>query len=225
IQGPRPAVDRGVVSRGGGGATDPALAVRCAARRPSLRVGPRRGSRQRGALASHAVPHCRANGRGLCSAWGVQLRRADFHRNGAGAGCKASTAVAWDVLRELRPELDVSKQAFLAESPAIRLDAFENYVRGVLAGTRAEKVRYLKQALRLHPAYAQAMIQLGSAYYEAKDYEQAANWFSKIPSSDKLARQANFHLGLCAYYLGQYERAEAAFRLVASQLPLTQVYN
>ncbi len=135
------------------------------------------------------------------------------------------TALAWDVLRELRPELDVSKQAFLAESPAIRLDAFENYVRGVLAGTRAEKVRYLKQALRLHPAYAQAMIQLGSAYYEAKDYEQAANWFSKIPSSDKLARQANFYLGLCAYYLGQYERAEAAFRLVASQLPLTQVYN
>ena len=42
--------------------------------------------------------------------------------------------LAWDLLRQLRQEELVSKNNFLAGLPDIRLDAFENYVRGITAG-------------------------------------------------------------------------------------------
>jgi tetratricopeptide (TPR) repeat protein len=113
----------------------------------------------------------------------------------------------------------------MAEVPLVRLDAFENYVRGVLARGRQEKVRYLKEALRLNPAYTQAMMELGKSYYNAEDYEQAANWFARIPKSNKLARQANFYLGIAAYQLGDNDRAESAFSFVASHYPLPEIYN
>lgn len=133
--------------------------------------------------------------------------------------------LAWDLLHQLRPDFDTSRQAFMAEVPLVRLDAFENYVRGVLARGRQEKVRYLKEALRLNPAYTQAMMELGKSYYNAEDYEQAANWFARIPKSNKLARQANFYLGIAAYQLGDNDRAESGFSFVASQYPLPEIYN
>ena len=67
--------------------------------------------------------------------------------------------------------------------PGIRLDAFENYIRGIVAGTRAEKITRLREAIRLNPNYTRAMLQLGKAYLENRDYEQAVNWFSRIPKS------------------------------------------
>jgi Tfp pilus assembly protein PilF len=40
-----------------------------------------------------------------------------------------------------------------------------------------------------------------------------------------MAGEASFYLGLAAYYVGDFERAESAFRFLASHLPLTEVYN
>ncbi|MGE0405724.1 MAG: tetratricopeptide repeat protein [Candidatus Korobacteraceae bacterium] len=135
------------------------------------------------------------------------------------------TALAWNLLRQLRPDFDVTKEAFLAEAPAIRLDAFENYIRGILAGTREQKIAFLSEAVRRNPTYYRAMRELGKTHFEADQYRQAADWLSRIPPSDAGAREANFFLGLAAYHIGQNERAGQAFRFVASQLPLPEIYN
>ena len=50
-------------------------------------------------------------------------------------------------------------------------------------------------------------------------------WLSKVPQSDKHAMEANFFLGLAAYYSGSLDRAAEAFRAVADRMPLTEVYN
>ncbi len=134
-------------------------------------------------------------------------------------------ALAWDLLRTLAPNSLPSKQEFLAESEPIRLDTFESYIRGVLATTKEEKVQRFREAVRLNPKYTQAMLQLGKTYYGNREYESAVSWFARISQTDSLASEANFYLGLAAFYSGDYERAETAFKFLESRLPLTEVNN
>jgi tetratricopeptide (TPR) repeat protein len=94
-----------------------------------------------------------------------------------------------------------------------------------MAPERSEKVRRFKEALRLNPNYSLAALQLGRAYYAERDYEQAAQWFAKVPRTDPLGREASFYQGLSQYYTGEYAKAEEAFQFLASRLPLTEVYN
>lgn len=138
---------------------------------------------------------------------------------------EVQTALAWDLLRLIDPADLEARQQFLASAPAVRLDAFENYIRGVVATNRTERVQHLKEAVRLNPDYTEAILRLGRTYYDARDYDDAAAWLARVPRGDAQAREASFYLGLAAYYLGDFARAEDAFSFLASRLPLTEVYN
>jgi len=135
------------------------------------------------------------------------------------------TALAWDVSLHIYPDLYESRQSFIQRAPAIRLDAFESFIRGVLATAQPEKIRYLKAAVAIDPTYAQALLLLGKTYYAAHDYEQAAIWFAKLPQDDSAYSESSFFLGLCEYHLGRFDRASAAFKSTAEHVPLTEVLN
>ncbi len=135
------------------------------------------------------------------------------------------TVLSWDVLKSIVPETPGTGEQFVQASKPIRLDAFENYIRGVVATDRQARVRYLREALRLDPQYNQAMLALAKTYFNNREYESAAAWFSKIPKTDPAYGEANFLLGLSSYYNGDFDKADAAFRVVEARLPLTEVYN
>jgi tetratricopeptide (TPR) repeat protein len=134
-------------------------------------------------------------------------------------------ALAWDLLRSLDASPLPAKEAFINGSPAVRLDALENYIRGIVATDPAERVRFLKQAIKVFPQYAQAQFLLGRTYYEQRDYAAAIQALSKVPPGSDVANEATFYLGLAAHYTGNYERAEQAFAFTASRVPLIEVYN
>jgi Flp pilus assembly protein TadD/TolB-like protein len=135
------------------------------------------------------------------------------------------TALAWDILHALRPDISITKQAYVAAAPPIRLDAFENYIRGITAPTAEGQIQHFREAVRLSPVYPEALLQLGKAYYRGRQYEQAVSTLARVPEDNPLAREANFYLGLAAYYQGDFPRAESAFYFVAARLPLAEVYN
>jgi Flp pilus assembly protein TadD/TolB-like protein len=135
------------------------------------------------------------------------------------------TALAWDILHALRPDISVTKQAYVAAAPPIRLDAFENYIRGITAPTAEGQIQHFREAVRLSPDYPEALLQLGKAYYRGRQYDQAVSTLARLPEDNPLAREANFYLGLAAYYQGDFPRAESAFHFVAVRLPLAEVYN
>jgi len=135
------------------------------------------------------------------------------------------TALAWDLLHELRPDWGTTRSAYVGSAPAVRLDAFENYVRGIIAPTEEEQVRRFREAVRLNPQYQEALLQLGKTYYRERQYGQAVASLGRVSREAPEAREANFYLGLAAYYQGDYEGAESAFEFVAARLPLAEVYN
>jgi tetratricopeptide (TPR) repeat protein len=135
------------------------------------------------------------------------------------------TALAWDLLRFLQPNFSLEKQAFTSSAPPIRLDALEHYVRGITATTAAEKIQQFREAVRFNPNYNEALLHLGRAYFDDRQYDQAVATFAQVSATDPLAREANFYLGLAAYYLGDFSRSQSAFNFVATRLPLPEVYN
>ncbi len=135
------------------------------------------------------------------------------------------TALSWDLLQDMRPGLSASKAVYLAGAPPIRLDAFESYIRGVLAGTRAERVVHFREATRLNPAYDEAWMQLGKTYFEQRQFDPAIEALGHVTEASPAAREANFYVGLAAYSLGDFSRAQSAFSFVSARLPLTEIEN
>lgn len=135
------------------------------------------------------------------------------------------TDLAWQLLQQIPPGTTVPREEFVKSFKTIRLDAFENYIRGTLTTNRQQKIRYFRDAIRLNPAYTLAMLQLGKVYYDVHEYESAVFWLSKVPKDDIVAGEANFLLGMSEFYRGNYEKAYTAFAFVAARLPLTEVHN
>jgi tetratricopeptide (TPR) repeat protein len=135
------------------------------------------------------------------------------------------TNLAWEILHTLFPADSISREAYLGQAPLVRLDAFENYIKGVIAPTTDERIQHQREALRLSPSYTQATLRLGEAYYEQRQYDQAVAWLSKIPQEDSSALEAQFYLGLAAYDRSDLSRAESAFSFVSERLPLGEMYN
>ena len=138
---------------------------------------------------------------------------------------QVQSALAWDLLHKLRSSISIDKQAFTTSAPALRLDALENYVRGIIAGTVTEKIQRLREAVRLNPSYNEAWVRLGKAYYNEHQYDEAIATLSHVSPNDPAAREADFFLGLSAYEVADFSRAQEAFNRVAVQLPLPEVYN
>jgi tetratricopeptide (TPR) repeat protein len=143
------------------------------------------------------------------------------------------SALAWDLLRLIRTDFSVPKDKYIATIAPARLNALENYVRGTLATSTEEKVKYYREATRINPAYAQAWLELGKTYYAQRAYELAIAALSQVQQSSltaglmsgAVAREANFYLGLAAYAHGDLAKSESAFQFVAARLPLAEVYN
>jgi len=134
-------------------------------------------------------------------------------------------SLAWDAARKLDPSYSVAKQTFLAADTPLRPDAFENYVRGMIAEAPSDRIVHLREAIRLSPGFAPARLELGRAYFANQDYEDAATVFGQMPRDDPNALEADFYRGLAFLYTANYLKAEDAFAFVATQLPLPEVVN
>jgi tetratricopeptide (TPR) repeat protein/TolB-like protein len=138
---------------------------------------------------------------------------------------EVQTGLAWQVMNSIAPGTAGTREDFVRRSEPIRLDAFENYIRGVVASDRVEKVRRLREAIRLNPQYTEAVLALGRTYFNNREFESAGSWLQRIPRTDEFAGQAYFLLGLSQYYSGDFDKSDASFRFLESRLPLTEVEN
>ena len=134
-------------------------------------------------------------------------------------------SVAWRVARALDPKYPVAQNTFVATGSHLRLDAFENYTRGLVENNPPEQIRHLKDAVAQSPEFAPAWLALGLTYFGEQQFELAATALGHLPKTDPSALQAEFYRGLAFFYTGSYPKALDAFAFVATQLPLPEVVN
>jgi tetratricopeptide (TPR) repeat protein len=93
----------------------------------------------------------------------------------------------------------------------LRLDAFEHYVRGLLASEDDPRLRELREAARLEPDWPDPDFAIGDAYYARRDCDSALMWFAKVPKTHDRYVEAVFATGVCRLLMNQPEKAEEVF--------------
>jgi len=134
-------------------------------------------------------------------------------------------SLAWKLTRQLDPSLNVSEETFVAEGAGLRLDAYEQYIRGITEADHEERLRHLDQAVKLSPDFSPAWMALGREEYQGQQYEPAAQEFAKVDHNGPDGLEAGFFRGLSLLFSGDYPQAEQAFAEVARVLPLAEVVN
>ncbi|HET7103053.1 MAG TPA: tetratricopeptide repeat protein, partial [Terracidiphilus sp.] len=133
--------------------------------------------------------------------------------------------LAWKLTRTIDPKFNGSEETFVAAGKGLRVDAFEQYIRGITEPDQAERISHLQQSVKLDPKFGPAWMAIGRTDYGGQDYEQAAEAFAKVGRNSPDALEAGFYRGLSLLFSGQYAKAEAAFGQVAKILPLAEVLN
>jgi tetratricopeptide (TPR) repeat protein len=134
-------------------------------------------------------------------------------------------SLAWQLTRQLDPAYSVAEETFRATGTNVRLDAFEQYIRGITEHDSAERLRHLKKATDLSPDFTAAWLATGKIQFASQQYELAAASFGKVTAADPSELEAGFYRGLSLIFSGNYPRAEEAFGAIARVLPLAEVVN
>lgn len=138
----------------------------------------------------------------------------------------AQTSLAWQVLRSLRPEALVTEEEFRRNHPDIRLDALENYARGLRASTPQIQHQYFATAARIAPDFSPVLYRLGRLnFFVFRNDSAAASWFGKVSPASFHYRPSLFYVAICRYRTGEFPAAAAALRTLAGLAPLPEVLN
>lgn len=119
--------------------------------------------------------------------------------------------LAWRTSAECYRAYPLSLAEFSKKQRELRLDAFEHYVRGLLANDDDVRLRELREAARLDPDWPDPDFSLGEVYFSRRDCNSALPWYARVPKKHDHYPQAVFATGVCRLLLSQPDRAEEVF--------------
>lgn len=134
-------------------------------------------------------------------------------------------SLAWKLTRQLDPRISVAEETYIAAGKSMRLDAFEQYIRGITEPDHVERLKHLQQSVKLSPQFSPAWMALAREQYDGQQYEQAAQTFARVDKNGIDGLEAGYYRGLSLMFSGDYTKAEQAFAAVAKILPLAEVVN
>ena len=136
------------------------------------------------------------------------------------------TRLVWRLVAAHDPTFTVgAEEDFDRKFPPVRLDAFENYVRGILASDDPARMRFFLESDRLDPADHRAAFALGQIYFGQKDYASSAKWLRKLGPDDPHYLESLFFFGVDEFFLGHYTSSARAFAGISREVPLGEVVN
>jgi tetratricopeptide (TPR) repeat protein len=126
--------------------------------------------------------------------------------------------LTWRLLSASDHTYSRSLTEFSKAQRALRLDAFEHYIRGLLASEDEARLRELREAARLDPDWPDPDFALGQAYFVRRDCNSALPWFTRVPATHPRHLEAVFSGGVCRLLLNQPDRAEETFTALQDSL-------
>ena len=127
------------------------------------------------------------------------------------------------VLASAEPGYPLNFAEFSKRQRPLRLDAFEHYIRGLLAGEDEARLRELREAARLEPEWPDPDFALGEVYFTRRDCNSALPWYARLPKTHDRYPEAVFATGVCRLLLGQPDRAEEVFASLQNALRTNMV--
>jgi tetratricopeptide (TPR) repeat protein len=128
------------------------------------------------------------------------------------------TKLVWQLLNSVERPYRLSLTDFSKAQRPLRLDAFEHYVRGLLANDDQARLRELREASRLQPNWPDPDFVLGETYFSRNDCSSAIPWLSHVPQTHARYAEALFAMGVCRLQMNQANQAEEIFSSLQSAL-------
>jgi tetratricopeptide (TPR) repeat protein/TolB-like protein len=128
------------------------------------------------------------------------------------------TSVVWHLLAANDKAYPLTLKDFAKLQRPLRLDAFEHFVRGLLATEDEPRLRELREAARLEPAWPDPAFALGETYAARGDCNSALPWFAHVPKTHQRYVEAVFATGVCRLQLNQPDKAEEVFTALQGAL-------
>ncbi len=119
--------------------------------------------------------------------------------------------LVWRILSANDRNYALSLAGFTKRQRPLRLDAFEHYIRGLLAGEDDARLRELREAARLEPEWPEPDFALGEAYFTRRDCDSALSWYARVPKTHDRHVESAFATGVCRLLLGEPDHAEEVF--------------
>jgi tetratricopeptide (TPR) repeat protein len=130
---------------------------------------------------------------------------------------RAHARLTWQILcaidrKQCPPQGATRDESSFSDPPAsLRPDALENFVRGLTGSQDEERLRLLREAARLEPAWDRPAFELGQIYFKRRDCDSALVWYSRVPPNRPDGPAASFSTGVCHLARNDAGRADAAF--------------
>lgn len=105
------------------------------------------------------------------------------------------------------------------------VEAFEHYVKGLVAATPASRARFLNRAIDLYAGYDEARLAMWSVRSEQSDHEAALLAARGIKALSPLVRQARFGAALSLVELRRYDEAFAELTGLVHESPAAALFN
>ncbi len=121
------------------------------------------------------------------------------------------TSVVWRLLSVNEQAYPLTLNDFTKAQRPLRLDAFEHFVRGLLLNEDEPRIRELREAARLEPAWPDPAFALGETYAARNDCNSALPWFARVPKTHRRYVEAIFATGVCRLQLNEPDKAEEVF--------------
>jgi tetratricopeptide (TPR) repeat protein len=105
------------------------------------------------------------------------------------------------------------------------LEAFENYVKGLLAQTPEGQARFLETALRIDPEMERARLALWESLTALGNHQRALASARAVSAASPLSRRARHAAALSLLELRQYDEAAEAFKALDAEQPAAALQN
>src|SRR5262245_29845763 len=123
--------------------------------------------------------------------------------------------------RRLAPTSNVPTGVVEKRHPPI--EAYENYVKGLLAETPATAIGYLQRAVALAPTFDRARLALSSTHSEVGNYEAARSAALAIGESSPWRRDGQFATALAEINLKRYDDAYVRLQAMNTAAPAAEL--
>jgi predicted Zn-dependent protease len=104
--------------------------------------------------------------------------------------------------------------------PRPPIEAFENYVKGLVAESPAAQAAFLETAIRQYRGYDRARLALWQVRTDEGDHEAALAAVGDIPSASRFDRRGRFAAAISMLELERFEEAFDAFLALAGEAPV-----
>ena len=130
---------------------------------------------------------------------------------------RAHAQLSWQILCALAQKnclpdgANRDETSFTEPPPSLRVDALQNFIQGLVGADDDARLRMLREAARLEPAWDRPAFELGLIYFARHDCDSALPWFSRVPPGRPDGFETSFDAGVCHLQRNDGARAEATF--------------